>query len=1135
MAQHQHPSRSQADLDPEVCLLAEKFADQLRRGIVSDIEGWARQYPSHADSIRHLFPAIVAMENVAIENNPNQPSNGLFMEPPTKQMGPYRIVRELGRGGMGIVYLAEQADLERQVALKILPREFTEDDSRIARFRREARTAAQMDHEHIVAVYDVATETLNGAEWNYFTMQFIDGQSLDKVIANLVARSNEDHPPTSTHEEQASHSTQQTRDLLARVANPSNPEASSPSNSFVDSLSGKVFQTAHAYWSKLAQIALEGADALAHAHAKEVLHRDIKPSNLIVDLSGKTWVTDFGLAKVQNTHATQTEGVVGTLRFLAPERFRGWADPRSDIYSLGMTLYELATLQPAFQDEDRAKLVSKVVGGECRPPRQVNPRIPFDLETIILKATEPEPALRYQTATELKEDLRCFIDQRPIHAQRRSKWSRFVQSCRRHPLITGLVATLLTILAAIAIASTITAVAFNELASELDQQKTKTTKQLLLAYVNQAHTTSVSRQPGQRLGTIAAIQNALKLLPTVEHDRQHIFSLRNSLITALSLYDLQLEDEMEITGIYTPALSPDFEYVAFVDNRNCFRFRRRRDGTELWNYQFESSFDRAWSTFSPSGKYVAVGYPSLDQQLIFETETGRKLGAVDAFSWLYKPLDFSDDETRILTCAKRDGMPALVLYSLIDDMLEETLVIHSPISILQAYFAADEEQLVAFDPEAKNDKLFVYDLTDQTGQVIQMTGKLVGLELNRSRTSMAVGRIDGGLDLYASPSGNAFRSFPPQKDQVRYLKFSPDEQLLLSRAWFNTIHLWEVATGELVFEFWGRMFQFNNDSSRVAFEVEGKLKIFRIVSPSILQQARDQIGHHLAFHPQDDWIAAAHDGGLVIRDRENLELIQQVTREATSSCEFLSNGTLIYPFRDGIYAVQVSGRGSQALTNQPRRLIPIKANSLFRFVTLSTNKKVLAWTHASDRIRIANVETLMTFREIQVQPKFYYTAFRLNRDGTRLALMDPKPAVYDVQTGELLFQGPQEAAGDYQHQPQFSHDSEQLICSCRDKYFLFDIKNNKLLKEFPSSNFGGHADWSPDGKLLAMVKDQGQILLVDARTFEEITILRTPRLTGIRDLSFEADVLFAYGSDGEIFRWDMSAIRNWLARFNLDW
>jgi tetratricopeptide (TPR) repeat protein len=201
------------------------------------------------------------------------------------------------------------------------------------------------------------------------------------------------------------------------------------------------------YWQSLARVGAQVADALEYAHQQGVVHRDVKPSNLLLDLNGRVWVTDFGLAKATGSDdLTHTGDVLGTLRYMPPEAFDGHSDGRGDVYSLGLTLYELAALRPAFDERDRNRLVKQVTTEEAVPLRQVKPGVPRDLETIIHKAIDRDPARRYQTAAELRDDLLRFIDDEPIKARRQTLVERYVRWARHHPGIAVLGAVLTAVL-----------------------------------------------------------------------------------------------------------------------------------------------------------------------------------------------------------------------------------------------------------------------------------------------------------------------------------------------------------------------------------------------------------------------------------------------------------------------------------------------------------------------------------------------------------------------------------------------------------------------------------------------------------------------------------------------------------------
>ena len=214
----------------------------------------------------------------------------------------------------------------------------------------------------------------------------------------------------------------------------------------------------------MAQIGRQAAQGLAYAHASGLVHRDIKPSNLLLDHAGVVWIADFGLAKGEDDGLTQSGDILGTLRYMAPERFRGQGDARVDIYALGLTLYELLTLRPGFESADRLKLIEQISTEEPRKPRSVDARIPLDLETIVLKAIEKDPKARYQSAEAMAEDLRRFLADEPIKARQVGASERYWRWARRNPVIAILGGVLTALLVATTVGSMVAASHFRSLA-----------------------------------------------------------------------------------------------------------------------------------------------------------------------------------------------------------------------------------------------------------------------------------------------------------------------------------------------------------------------------------------------------------------------------------------------------------------------------------------------------------------------------------------------------------------------------------------------------------------------------------------------------------------------------------------------
>lgn len=391
-AQHGVEGGAESEQRNPVEVLAEEFTERWRAGERPAIEDYCRAHPELATEIRSLFPALLAMEKVKPSSG-SASGSGASLPPALERLGDYRLIREVGRGGMGIVYEAVQESLDRRVALKILPETMVLSAKRLERFRREAQAAARLHHSNVVPVFGVGED----GGFHYIVMQYIDGDSLDRVVASLALDGTDASP-------------------LLGCAEP---------------------QFGDAYWKHVAALGAQAAGALEYAHRHDTLHRDVKPGNLILDRQGVLWIADFGLAKLgDDTDAVTLTGsgdVVGTLRYMAPEQLDGQADARTDVYGLGLSLYELLTLRPAFVDRERAKLLQRIHRNDPEPPRSVQSAVPRDLETIIVKATAKDPRHRYADAGRLREDLERFAEGLPILARRVSSIERGMRWCRRNP------------------------------------------------------------------------------------------------------------------------------------------------------------------------------------------------------------------------------------------------------------------------------------------------------------------------------------------------------------------------------------------------------------------------------------------------------------------------------------------------------------------------------------------------------------------------------------------------------------------------------------------------------------------------------------------------------------------------------
>ncbi len=466
--------------------LAEEFVSRRRQGERATTEEYASKYPDLAEEIRELFPTVLELEQLKVHKVFSSGGVAASTGPvPLTQLGDFRIIREVGRGGMGVVYEAEQESLHRRVALKVLGTQMGMSARQKARFRREAEAAAHLHHTNIVPVYGVGED--KGLQ--FYAMQFIEGVPLNRLIRawrdaegghgtntnpplstpgslslvgavreilNAELATTKAHPgelETATLADAADDSSTYPSPLMQvnlqdrsvgtgvpRVVVQSQTDRPTLSSEADQPLTPPLPREHRAFWNEIVRLVIDVAQGLEHAHHLGILHRDVKPANLLLDLTGAIWVTDFGLAKMETQDQTITRSgeFIGTLRYVSPEQLHGKADARSDVYSLGLTLYELLTLQPAFTDEPLGQIMQRRTRELPNKPRAINPAIPRDLETITLKACATDPAHRYQTAGEFADDLRRFVEDRPIRARSITWVERFWRWSRKNPVVAGL-------------------------------------------------------------------------------------------------------------------------------------------------------------------------------------------------------------------------------------------------------------------------------------------------------------------------------------------------------------------------------------------------------------------------------------------------------------------------------------------------------------------------------------------------------------------------------------------------------------------------------------------------------------------------------------------------------------------------
>ena len=1080
------------DNDELMWQLVNEFTKRLELGEKPSIEEYCERHPDLAEEIRDLFPTVFAVEDMAASG---VSSRVIMSGPPPKSVGDYRIIREIGRGGMGVVYEAEHEELGRRVAVKILPGKLTGDAKTLARFRREGRAVAKLHHTNIVPLFAVGED----GGMAYIAMQLIHGQSLDHVIKDMASG--------SVNSKSAA--------LLPAAFMKSRSHTSNDSGSVVsvsDSSVASSHSYGHRFYSAIAEIGRQSAEALDYAHERKVVHRDVKPSNLILDESGVVWLTDFGLAKMDDEELTATGEFLGTLRYMAPERFSGKCDARSDVYGLGLTIYELLTRKPAYGTTDRVQMIDAITNTDPPSPRSTNPRIPRDLETIVLTAIDKEPRSRYKSAQLMADDLGRFLRDEPILARRISPLERAARWVRRNRRLAAA-------LCAAAALLVFWAVRERSLRSLADAQRTE---------ANTAR--AVAEERGKQLEAQG-----------LELEKKGLELQRGLYYAEMNLAGQSARDPFGASTIHTrlQAWHPDrvgvdlrgweWYYLHALSHRE--RFVSKQLGQWVWSVDVDptgktvANAINSWGVqvrdldtgevlrekqfgaprfvrYSPDGKHIAVSGFN-DTVSILDAAT---LDVVSEFGggrprevWR---VDWRPDGKQIATCARaRDEIPHC--FEIWDVFTGELIKkVGTPHQVNGVLWSPDGKTLVSFEhtrsiiwdtgtwesiaekkeagtgcfsPDGEHIVVsdFVFDA--KTGEQIATLSGGAGIHMSwrPSASEIAVAHRDGSIKIVDAKTGKLTRTLVGHTNQLRDLSWSPQGDRLVSCGLDQTVRTWDLNDGDLnqvIPEIAAEVSAWSHDGVRIALGSHWARKFSIWDSASGEMVFEDQDANEVCavcWSPVDRKVAYSGMRWLRIYDLESDKITHyDVCQERMQRLDWSADGSLLAGAEWEHAHLFVLGAEKQ-------EVLIARNNAGAKCVAWHPQKSWLAVGYADGRVQLLDKtgDTHKTIWEAK-HSDHLIADVRFSRDGTRLAAAtNGAIPIWDTQTGEPLHV--LDDLSDDFYRVAWSHDDSQLATCSGSSINIWDIKSGKVAIKLASGGYVG-VDWSPDGKkLVAGSYDRG--------------------------------------------------------------
>ena len=1158
--------------------LVEAFVRRLRSGESASIAWYQERYPDLAEEIGVVFPPLEMLERC----RPDEPQRQVLRDQadgiPAK-LGDYHILQEIGRGGMGIVYEAEHRSMRRRVALKVLPKHLAARASSLARFQLEARAAGQMHHTNIVPVFEVGEDQ----GYHFYAMQFIRGQSLDLVIDEVRRLREGDipepfpagaaRPAASGTDTESMHSHQFPTKRGGVAAARGNAGIRSSDSVIASSWSESAGGSA--YMRRVAAIGVQVADALNYAHQHGILHRDIKPANLLLATDGTVWVTDFGLAKADDDNLTQSGDIVGTLRYMSPERLQGRTDAFCDIYGLGLTLYELSTLTVAFSSSQRASLMEQITRHDLRSPRAIDRSIPRDLETIILKAIDPIPDRRYRSALLLAEDLQLFLADRPIRARRVTFTERLWRGCRRNPITAMLTAASLLLLVTAASVATFSSVRLSQQANALRRENRRAVtaerdahNAAYHASLGQARSLRQARLPGQHFEAMAAVRRAAKhldalSLPT-DQDELERTALRSEATAALSLTDLQWERTFG-------APSDRWWSISVASNREVYAqptpegeivIGRIRDGRE--RYRLPSQGHRVWVTrFSPNGERLIAIYESKPLKLVVWDLADARQALAFAHPGLEKYNFHSDGRVvaavgnQLLGFSIDDGDQQA--WNLCDEgerVVCQSLACHPTRDVvavaLDAYVLDSGDPPQDSAPEIPTGRIVLVDLVSGETTTLSMADRLGAVAWMGTGRQLAVGYGTGTCEIIDVDRDGETREFRGHTSRVTDIKASPNGKIMMTNSWDGSLRVWDTVSQKQMTRINGFNLIPTTDTN-----FDDRLALWRNNLAQVWMTHHSQVRHrgepdtpcyggsnHVAVaHPHvSPLVFLATEGGFEVWDFAHRVRVGKISRPMPSGLALIDAGQTLMT------------TGPPGMERWPVRVErpaggPLKSDHAIH-VTLGPPEVVHADVqgktvfHDRDNwatIRAAGTAEIHTTASAKphVIHHSQLSSLRMSPNGRWLATHTWHGLgikIFNVETGALIEHLLPEVSS-----PRcvFTPDSRLLVVSTRTERYVWETQTwqpRHRLERAQPDGWSGHVVAASDGRTVLLNHSRNRMELFDVVDGRSITVLEPSDISRRDAGCFLQDnqTLFTLDKAG-IEIWDLRELRSALRDMHLDW